>query len=359
MRIDVMMPAFNAARTIGAAIGSLQRQTHADLRILVVDDGSSDETPAVVAGLARRDGRILATRQENRGIVGARNAALALAETRFVAQLDADDLSEPDHIARLADHLDRHPGCVAVSGAARQINAEGRPLGAVSRFGPPAAADAALTPAREPVMMPFCLWRREALEAVGGYREVGIGEDCDLAWRLLGLGDATNIDAIVGSHRMHDSATGTALANGRSFAVCTQLVALSADRRRRGRPDLGFDAPGSARLRAAPTLDAMLETRGADLDGDEIAPLRMRVAAKLLQWCEWRGRLPEPHDVAFVRRAFARGPELPAAAGREVRRLRAVIGARLLRRGQVARATALLPGRLIPEACARTALGRY
>ena len=358
MRIDVMMPAFNAARTIESSIASLQRQTHADLRILVVDDGSTDATPDILARLARDDGRVLVFRQENRGIVGARNAALSQATSPYVAQLDADDLSDPDHIERLAAHLDGHPDCVAVSGAVRQIDVDGLPIDAISRFGPPGAADPGLTPAREPVMMPFCLWRRDALVAVGGYREVGIGEDCDLAWRLLPQGDVTNLDEIVGSDRVHDSATGSSLANGRMFAVCTQLVALSASRRERGRADLRFEAQAIRRLRSAGTLDAMVDVRMPDLDPGEIGPLRMRIAAKMLQWCEWRERLPDRTDILFMRRAFRHDPAPTPQAGRETRRLRAVIGARLLRGGQFANALTFLPGSLIPEVGARTILGR-
>ena len=359
MRIDVLMPAFNAASTIGAAVGSLQKQTHADLRILVVDDGSTDATPAILEALARDDGRIVVLRQENRGIVGARNAALTEAETSYVAQLDADDLSDPHHIATLAAYLDANPGCVAVSGAARQIDRAGRPNGAVSRFGPPAAADATPTPAREPVMMPFVMWRRGALEAIGGYREVGIGEDCDLAWRLLAVGDVTNLEEIVGSYRVHDSTTGSSIVSGRVFAVCTQYVALSASRRARGRPDLAFEADQSRRIRAAATLDEMIDVRRPELEPGELDALRMRVAAKLLQWCEWRCRLPEPTDLAFMRRCFEDVPELSPASVREVRRLRAVIGARMLRGGHLAKAAALLPRTLVPEACARAALGRF
>ncbi len=359
MQIDVMMPAFNAARTIASSIASLQRQTHGDIRILVVDDGSTDATPEILSALAQDDPRVVVCRQTNLGTVGARNAALRQTATAYVAQLDADDLSDPDHIARLAAHLDAHSGCVAVSGAARQIDADGRPLDTVSRFGPPAAADPTLAPAREPVMMPFCLWRRDALDAVGGYREVGTGQDSDLAWRLLARGEVTNLDEIVGSYRVHDSSTGTSLVNGRVFAVCTQVVALSARRRERNLPDLVFAAEASRALRSAKTLDGMLDVRIPDLEPDEVDPLRLRVAAKMLQWCEWRGRLPDRADLRFMRRAFARQRPSSVRSRREVRRLRAVIGARLLRNGQFADALMLLPRSLLPEAGARTVLGRF
>lgn len=187
-QIDVMMPAYTAAGTIGAAIASLQRQTHADLRIMVVDDGSSDGTATVLDEIAREDGRIVVLRQENQGIVGARNTALAATASAYVTQLDADDLSEPDRVERLAAHLDAHAGCVAVSGAARHIDRGGRPMGTFARFPPPVEAHAAWVPAREPLVMPFSMWRRSALERIGGYRPTGLASDTDLALAIAGPG---------------------------------------------------------------------------------------------------------------------------------------------------------------------------
>ena len=75
VQIDVIMPAYNVARTIGDALGSLQRQTHTDLRVLVVDDGSTDGTADLLAAIRRKDPRIVVLRQQNRGTAAARNAA--------------------------------------------------------------------------------------------------------------------------------------------------------------------------------------------------------------------------------------------------------------------------------------------
>ncbi len=66
--------------------------------------------------------------------------------------------------------------------------------------------------------------------------------------------------------------------------------------------DLAFSADPVARLRAATSLDMMMKVVAADLAADEVAQVRIGVAAKLLQWCEWRARLPEADDIAFIGR---------------------------------------------------------
>ena len=358
MRVDVMMPAFNAVGTVEVAVTSLLGQTHADLRIIAVDDGSTDGTGAILNALASRDARVTVAHQENHGIVGARNAALALATSDYVTQLDADDISEPDHVARLAAHLAAHPDCVMVSGAARHIGADGRALGPVVRFGPPGRADAAWVPSREPLCLPFAMWRRSALDAARGYRETGLGSDVDLAWRLMALGDVTNLPDVVGSYRLHDSATGTSLANGRFLAVCTQLIAVSARRRALGADDLAFTRATTARVRAADSLAGMCVAARAGLSEAEAAFLEIAVAAKMLQWLEGRGRLPEAEDVAFIRRAFGGTAGLSAENRGELKRLYSVLAARLMRAGMWRKAAALTPPPIAGVALARTMLGR-
>ncbi len=358
MRIDVMMPAFEAARTVRTAVESLLAQTHADLRIIAVNDGSTDVTGAILDSMAARDGRVTVLHQDNGGIVGARNAALALATSPYITQLDADDVSEPDHVARLVAHLATHPSCVMVSGAARHVDLEGRPLGTVARFAAPDRADAAWIPSREPLCMPFAMWRRSAIEAVGGYRETGVGEDVDLAWRLMALGDVTNLPDIVGSYRVHDSATGTSLTNGRFLAVCTQLIAVSARRRSAGTADLAFTRAGMARVRAGESLAGMCDVARAGLSQGEAASFPPAVAAKMLQWLEGRARLPDPDDVAFIRRAFAATTGLAAENRGELKRLYSVLAARLSRATRWRDAMALTPPAFAGVALARAVLGR-
>jgi glycosyltransferase involved in cell wall biosynthesis len=98
--VSVLIPAYNASATLAETLQSVQNQTYKDLEIVVVDDGSTDETFAIASEIAKTDSRILVLGQMNSGVAAARNAALAVGTGEFVAPLDADDLWHPDKIAR-------------------------------------------------------------------------------------------------------------------------------------------------------------------------------------------------------------------------------------------------------------------
>ena len=359
-RVDVIIPAYDAAATIRDAIVSLQNQTFGDFRIIVVDDGSTDGTGAVLDRLRAAEPRIDVITQANGGIVAARNAGLKAASAEFIAVQDADDLSDPDRLERQVDYLDRHPSCVAVSGSARHIDAAGSATGGISTMPPLSAVDAAWIPAREPYLMPFGLMRRAALIEVGGYRHADYAEDTDLYWRLRRIGGLANLPDVVGSYRYHPaSATGGAsLVNTRILAANNQLTALSSARLDAGKTDIDFGPERLARYRDAKSLAGIFEIASCGLDPSERARFKTALAAKMLQWIEGRHLRPERDDCAFIRRAYVERPELNAENRAELRRLYTVIGARLLRRGQVAKARALLPVPFLPEACARSATGR-
>lgn len=104
MRITVVTPAYNVAAFIGATVASVRAQTHADWTLLAVDDGSTDDTAAVVAGFA--DPRVRLIRQANAGVSAARNRGIAEIDGDAVMFLDGDDWLAPDALARLAATLD-------------------------------------------------------------------------------------------------------------------------------------------------------------------------------------------------------------------------------------------------------------
>jgi glycosyltransferase involved in cell wall biosynthesis len=119
LQIRVVIPAWNAARWIGDAVRSVLAQTHRHWELVVVDDGSTDETADVVAGIA--DERIRLIRQANAGVSAARNAGVALVpKTSAAAEcylfLDADDRLAPEALERLAAALDAAPDAVAAVG---------------------------------------------------------------------------------------------------------------------------------------------------------------------------------------------------------------------------------------------------
>jgi teichuronic acid biosynthesis glycosyltransferase TuaG len=99
--VTVIMPAYNAERFIGQAIGSVQAQTFTDWQLLVIDDGSRDGTCDVVQALAEQDSRICLLRNEqNMGVAKTRNRGFDLCKSPYVALLDSDDLWHPGKLQR-------------------------------------------------------------------------------------------------------------------------------------------------------------------------------------------------------------------------------------------------------------------
>jgi glycosyltransferase involved in cell wall biosynthesis len=119
--VSVVIPCFNDAAFVGDALASLSAQTLADWECIVVDDGSTDDTAAVVAAQAEADERIRYLWQVNRGLSAARNAGLAVSRGRYVQFLDADDMLESRKLEVHVDTLTQHAAVAIVYGAAYKI----------------------------------------------------------------------------------------------------------------------------------------------------------------------------------------------------------------------------------------------
>ena len=108
-RFSVVVPAYNSMRTIEATLDSILAQTVADLELIVVDDGSSDQTPEFVRSLAVADPRVRLIEQANARTAAARNTGIAAARADLVSFLDHDDLWLPGYLEAMNAALDRHP----------------------------------------------------------------------------------------------------------------------------------------------------------------------------------------------------------------------------------------------------------
>ncbi|MGH0033104.1 MAG: glycosyltransferase [Myxococcota bacterium] len=127
-RVTVLLPVHQGARFLAEAIESIIEQSFDDLELLIVDDGSTDATPDVIAGFA--DPRIRCVRnEEHRGLVATLDQGLRLARGELVARMDADDVSLPDRIARQVAFMDAHPEVGACGTWAVTFgDVEGRPM---------------------------------------------------------------------------------------------------------------------------------------------------------------------------------------------------------------------------------------
>src|SRR5262245_59273659 len=103
--VSVIIAAYNAERYIRTTCLSVLNQTYSAIEIIVIDDGSTDRTAAIVQALADADPRIRLVRQANRGTAAARNRAIAEARGEFIAPVDADDLWHPTKLERQVRRL--------------------------------------------------------------------------------------------------------------------------------------------------------------------------------------------------------------------------------------------------------------
>jgi glycosyltransferase involved in cell wall biosynthesis len=118
-RVSIIIPTYNCARYLGRAIDSASAQTYQDYEILVVDDGSTDDTKDVVMQYGRK---VTYLSQQNRGVSAARNHAISKASGELLAYLDADDMWYPEKLERQVAFLDAHQECGMVHSEMSVIN---------------------------------------------------------------------------------------------------------------------------------------------------------------------------------------------------------------------------------------------
>lgn len=187
-RISVVLPVYNGAETLTRAMESIQAQVHCDWELLVVDDGSEDDSAAIAAAFAEADPRIVLLRCPHRGLVPALNTGCAAARGEFIARMDADDVSQPNRFVRQLAWIADHPEG-GLCGTHVAMTGEGIGVG---RRRYEAWLNDIVTHediVRElfvecPIAHPTFMMGRAAYEAVGGYRDFDGPEDYDLVMRF-------------------------------------------------------------------------------------------------------------------------------------------------------------------------------
>jgi glycosyltransferase involved in cell wall biosynthesis len=161
--VSVVIPCYGQAEYLTEAVESVVGQTFADWEIVIVDDGSRDDTDTVAATLiaAHPDRRIRRLGQANAGLAAARNAGIAASTGQYILPLDADDVLMPEMLAKTVALLDAEPRLAIAYTDQRQF-------GAVSRVVRTADWDTDLQRRRN-LFAATALFRREVWDAVGGY----------------------------------------------------------------------------------------------------------------------------------------------------------------------------------------------
>lgn len=192
-RVSILMPVRNEEAFLAAAIDSIQRQTLHDWELVVVDDGSEDGTPQILAAAARQDARIRLFANPERGLVPALNYGLGMCRATLVARMDGDDISHPIRLERQVAALEADPVLGLVASGFRHFPRTGLGIGmlAYERWQNALGShDAVMRDlfVESPFVHPSVMFRKDIVDSVGGYRDMGWAEDYDLWLRLAAAG---------------------------------------------------------------------------------------------------------------------------------------------------------------------------
>jgi len=197
--ISVVMPVRNVAPFVGASIQSILEQTLSDFELVILDDGSTDETAEVVGAWAEKDNRIrFFQSKENLGLRSSSNAVVSHSRADIIARMDGDDISLPDRLRRQWELLKSDDDAVLVGTLSVGMDAEGRLVRPRDRW----------RLVRRSNFAPFphgsIMYRRQAFDEIGGYGHFGgLGEDQDLFLRLAQKGKVLVIPDVLYRYRYH------------------------------------------------------------------------------------------------------------------------------------------------------------
>jgi glycosyltransferase involved in cell wall biosynthesis len=220
------MPVHNGERYLAETLDSIVAQSHRPVEIVVVDDGSSDGTPAVLAAYGHP---IVVVRQENAGTVVARNAGLARARGEYIGFLDADDLWHPDKLALQLGAFAARPGLQVSFTFIQNFWSEDVPetaRGADPTQGRPVPG----------YVCPTMLARREAFDRVGPF-DSSVRHTSEMRWILAAaeLGVAMDVLGTVTVRRRLHAGNQSIRRGGRVLDEYLHLLKASLDRRRQGK----------------------------------------------------------------------------------------------------------------------------
>jgi glycosyltransferase involved in cell wall biosynthesis len=206
--VTVLIPAYNAARTIKRALSSVWRQNYPEMEVIVVDDGSDDDTSLQVQGMSNGNIRLLRL-EKNHGVSRAMNAGIQEACTDYIAFLDADDEWLDDKLRKQLPIIELYPKMSFISCGGQAVDPEGRVVGTFGleppHYSPGEFWRALLV--KSHVAKPTVVARRVKLLEVGGFDEAfEISEDQDVWIKLALNGDVGFIaEALVRVYNTPDS----------------------------------------------------------------------------------------------------------------------------------------------------------
>ena len=203
--ISVLISVFNGSEYLAEAMDSLLAQTYSDFELIVVDDGSTDDTLDQLQAYAAKDPRVNVVHHSNRGVPASINAAARLAVGKYLARMDLDDVASPTRFQKQVAYLDAHPEVTVLGSRVILIDPFGteyhRPMHALTHE----EIDAKLLAGEGwAVVQPAAMLRHDAFLQVKGYDErYRTSQDFDLWLRMAEHGRLANLEEPLLKYRQH------------------------------------------------------------------------------------------------------------------------------------------------------------
>lgn len=202
-KVSINIAVFNGERFLQECLESILHQTMRDFEIVIVDDGSNDRTPEILAEYHQKDQRIkVYTNTKNEGIAFSRNRALSESSSKYIAVMDADDIALPNRLQLQTDFLDDKQDFALVGGGAEIIDVENNVIGKIVASQGTGFLKWLLL-FRNPFVHSSIMFRRATISSFGGYNpQYQVAQDYDLYARLSLRYHVENIPSSVVRYRV-------------------------------------------------------------------------------------------------------------------------------------------------------------
>jgi len=239
--VSVIMAVYNGGRFLEEAIESVLCQTFADFELVIIDDGSTDQSSEIVARYAARDSRILFVRQTNCGLPASLNRAIKTSRYDLLARMDADDRMLPNRLERQLDFIAQNPGIAVACSYSYLINTSGKRIGKSENPVDVNAGRAELNPERFlQIVHPTVMMRKQDVLGVGGYSQFSYAEDRDLWGRIVTAGKMIKCQPeLLMEYRLHSATMTMRKVFGNDMTV--RSIDINILRRLQGKPELSLD----------------------------------------------------------------------------------------------------------------------
>ncbi len=192
--VSVLMAVYNGAADLARSMDSILNQTFENFELVVVNDGSTDDTAAILDNYRKTDERLVVVQQENTGLTGALNAGLEHCRGALIARQDVDDVSHPERLQQQVSFMASHPEVVLLGTGVRLLDGKRRPYKTVTR--PSDDVEIARHMRKRNIFFhSSTMFRKQAVLDVGGYDPTfQQAQDYELWLALMESGSAANLD---------------------------------------------------------------------------------------------------------------------------------------------------------------------